>query len=447
MRRATTIALCLAVTLSPAAAYEDDVHYGLTRWLARNAGFSVDEAELIAQANVGYDHSGLSAITLVKHSACFPLRNDKQVAEEVQRIHFPGEGEVPSPPDKRVVTPGSTAALRELEAVILIPTDTAKHRLLQFGKSLHPLQDSWSHQGEPSSPLAPLCNPQYSWGHPNKRGGWDSHEADLSHRDLPTAIAMARATHASLCRYRIEVQKADKCATTFEELIGEVTALLEKRNKVAKAAWFKAHEFDDVRFLNATNVDDGGHSLGRHEPPTYSGEALAAARNSKRGSLPATQDAVFMRDFFEAWMTRKDLDAVVKEWIAVDMYRPLMGRGDARPIDVIAAEAQLKFWRVRDHGSLEGPMEGHNLIMRRLQSVPDLLQKGDQRYESLDQALLPFDETGIPILSWVLPNPGGSPNLVGVARIRHAPNELVIVVAGMVAGRYKVVSINSVVTK
>ena len=43
--------------------------------------------------------------------------------------------------------------------------------------ALHPVEDSWSHQGEPDIPRA--CSKQLVYGHPEQRGAWRKHESSL----------------------------------------------------------------------------------------------------------------------------------------------------------------------------------------------------------------------------------------------------------------------------
>ena len=155
-----------------------------------------------------------------------------------------------------------------------------------------------------------------------------------------------------------------------------------------------------------------------------------------------------MRTFFERWITDKDVTSVVKEFIALEAYRPEVGSGETRRIGFVSAEAHLKFCRVRDHGLLQLNLEGnHELITATLQGIPTLIQERDQPYGSLADALLPLDASGIPIATWITARLDGSPLWVGAARLRHAPQELLIVVAERVNGRVQVVSINSTVVK
>src|SRR5712671_4511517 len=87
-------------------AWEKDLHYGLTKWLAFQAGFSLDDAETIAKGTQSPDNGKLyPAPGAVFHSAC--IGRDADVSRLVQTLHFPGYGPVPGPADKRSVDPGA----------------------------------------------------------------------------------------------------------------------------------------------------------------------------------------------------------------------------------------------------------------------------------------------------------------------------------------------------
>src|SRR5207244_13356471 len=118
---------------------------------------------------------------------------DLSESKLVRDRHFPTFVDVPNPPGKRSVVPGGTAARARAQqeaSRMVSPKFSEEQRasLGAFGQSLHPLQDSWSHQGTPDipfkdwSPLPSPCDPNLAWAHPPSRGGWHSHDADKSHR-------------------------------------------------------------------------------------------------------------------------------------------------------------------------------------------------------------------------------------------------------------------------
>lgn len=434
-----TLLVCRA-----ACAYEDDTHYGLTNWLARSADFTPAQAHLIAKANVDYDHSGLAAIDLVKHSACYS--RDPTVSREVRKIHFPSEAQVPSEPADRKVDPGSDAAKSAYQRALAIPAKSEEENLVALGQALHPLQDSWSHQGIPGSPLPLVCDRTLSWGHPTTRGGWRSHQADIAHRYVNDAMGMAEATYKALCSAS-EKLYSRPCKRIFNDLAADVLKLSQLNTKTDKAAWFKDREFSEVSFLDATSIPDGT-AKARHEPVDYATASLSPIRRSDEAAIPNSPEARFMKEFFHRWMTSKDVASVVKEYVALEAYRATLGRGEQQRVSFISAEAHLKFWRVRDHGLLQQVLEGnHDLITTSLQTIPTAVQQGDQPYSALSDALLPLDESGLPIATWTTTREDGAALWVGAARLRHAPHELVIVVVEHIGGRPKVVSINSTIDK
>ena len=105
----TTAVLLLTVTA--ASAWENDFHYGLTKWLALQAGFGREDAEKIAIANVEADVGSEDAIHNVFFYAC--LFRDEKASERVRDLHFPTFETVPNPPRRRAVEAGSRAALHQ----------------------------------------------------------------------------------------------------------------------------------------------------------------------------------------------------------------------------------------------------------------------------------------------------------------------------------------------
>jgi hypothetical protein len=176
--------LVVACTLPPSAsAWEDDVHFGLTKWLAFKIGYTEKAAQAIARSNVETDEGLFDARTLVFWYAC--LSRDRKASRLTKDLHFPSGGDIPSPPEQRSVSPGDRWAKRvvneEIERSISSESDRTD-TLERFGQGVHALQDSWSHQGKPDIPVPPICSETLAYGHPAKRGGWLWHRADLTPR-------------------------------------------------------------------------------------------------------------------------------------------------------------------------------------------------------------------------------------------------------------------------
>ena len=71
---------------APAHAYESDVHYGLTYWLASNAGYNAVQSNAIAQGDELTDTGLLDA----KHSIIWELciKGNVDASRWTRRLHF-----------------------------------------------------------------------------------------------------------------------------------------------------------------------------------------------------------------------------------------------------------------------------------------------------------------------------------------------------------------------
>jgi hypothetical protein len=135
----------LLISTPGANAFESDVHYGLTEWLALKAGFDQQAAQTIATGNQRVDSGDMQYIDPVFTYAC--LRKDDVGSRRAGEHHYPSTGAIPAAPELRTVAPGSDAAKKPTLAVLKVPVSQATFMLLKLGEALHVLQDSWSHQG------------------------------------------------------------------------------------------------------------------------------------------------------------------------------------------------------------------------------------------------------------------------------------------------------------
>src|SRR5215467_8930849 len=106
-RRASMLGLTFGLLLRavPAGAWEADVHYGLTKWLALQAGYTEEQAGWIADGDLGMDHSPLTdAVHATIISAC--IGTDPTGSRRVHDFHFPSEANAADEPKNRVVKPG-----------------------------------------------------------------------------------------------------------------------------------------------------------------------------------------------------------------------------------------------------------------------------------------------------------------------------------------------------
>lgn len=420
-----------------AIAYEDDVHLGLTQWLALQASFTDAEARTLADGTVSYDHSALSATNLVVHYAC--LKKDATVSQLVQENHFPGEGSVPGPPKDRSVTRGGPEALRKSSNQIQHPAAKPEVSIHRFGQGLHPLEDSWSHQGQPDSPLPWMCDANLSWGHPVARGGWRKHDADLTHLFPTDTLAMAEATYAQICGYADKVL-ARRCNKSFSSLAADVNAFAKANTKAKKQAWFTAHGIQDTSFLEHTTLPDGaGYEKGDASDPF-------AVRRYAANRAAQSEDARFILKFLSDWMTVKNTRELVKQAIEVNSFAYRIDNiKQFRTTDPEIINVLLALWRVRDHGTVATRLhDGDSLDRSAAQMWLDETKNESAPYESIEEALLPIDEEREPMAVTRIESEHG-PLVVAAARFRHAPRDSVVILARKSGTQYRVVAIDSVV--
>jgi hypothetical protein len=250
-RQELIVTFFLASTLFvawPLYGWETDVHYALTRWLAIKAGFSEADAELIASGDQELDDGTYSpapwAVGL--HIA---LTKDKSASKATQRNHFPSYADVPDTPEKRAVEPNSKAAhewaLSEIDSKFGGDGRSRRRALQDFGNSLHPLQDSWSHQGVPDIPFRPVLKvwPSLGWGHPEKRAGWPFHDADLTFLHVNDAIATARETYSLLLKYLgAHKELKQREPIPWERLEPDVYDFARASTKELKYQWFNSDD-------------------------------------------------------------------------------------------------------------------------------------------------------------------------------------------------------------
>jgi hypothetical protein len=242
------LVLGLFAYVTSAAAWENDVHYGLTKWLALQAGFTEEQATWIADGDVGIDKSRITEpvhTTIV--SAC--TGNDDTGSGQVHDHHFPSDRSVPNDPNLRIVRPGYVQQGGNAQSAPRIRDYNDRSRFREFGEYLHAFQDTWSHQGEPDIP--PVCNPKLGWGHAFNRGGWACHLADLTYhwrdKDL---IPMAMAT------YDVLIAQTPGAAKSWDDLKPKIETFAMARSKWEKDTWFDQEKFNDRSFLQEISLPD-----------------------------------------------------------------------------------------------------------------------------------------------------------------------------------------------
>jgi RHS repeat-associated protein len=203
----------------PLGLYQADFHFGVTYLLSLRAGFSRLVAQKIAASAERPDQDGRSPVV----SGAMARLGRGRDRTQLQEWHFPKEFL-----DSGEVTPGSTYAWAKVRAGI------ASNNLEQFGEGLHPLQDSWSHQGIPS------MKGGYA-GHPEARGGLLSSKTDVPAEYPDDAIGAGEATYLALLEFRekgCQPGDLERPAVPWAAVKVELREFFALRERMDKRAWF-----------------------------------------------------------------------------------------------------------------------------------------------------------------------------------------------------------------
>lgn len=397
------IGCCVFAALSFGSAkgaysWEADVHYGLVKWLAVHAGFSVDDAEIVAAASESADETNVLSAVGVSALAICPWGSE-EASRHVQHFHFPSGGYPPASPPKRTVVPGHSndpnSANRWVRQEVNVDwgrNDVKKEiRLYLFGTSLHPLADSWSHAGEPG--IIFICPNKLGWGHSEVRGGPRKHDADITYIYPMDTQETAKTLYYFMKKFlsvnrQIFMTGASK---EFGELADDIDEFSRKRTKLDKYDWFQKQDdvipYDNFStypcFLRGLNLPHNGEIV-RFEIPcaaqaTGEGETKTKNQTAQVIENQATEVTVrkFIDDLLQRWILEREYESVIDDFFNRDEIRNSLLGGQASYVaDVYGAKwerALLSLWLVEDHGLVNEL--GHGLPNKDRQVV--LIEKID----------------------------------------------------------------------
>ena len=449
LRLAAGLLAAGALLAPPATAYESDVHYGLTYWLALQAGFNATQAHAIANGSNRVDSGDMQFLDLSFVYGGLAPNDDS--SQQVSRYHYPTAGPVPGPPETRTVIPGSAIAARAIDEAINAPKGQQGVMLFRLGVGLHTLQDSWAHQGVTDTAQIEgdlfKCDPTRFWAHPRARGGFASHKADHTAAWPEDAMAMAMATYNVLLRYPVITEP--RTPKDWNQLKPLVEPFVKATTKSDKRAWFAAQGIADASFLEGTSLKDGAQPfrekwVGRKLPPLPSADSR---QHYVDGDI-----LDFLNRFFGEWMTTDDLNRLAASVAAAPAERAALG---FVPYGTTEIAAQLKLWRMRDHGAVAEMAHAPKRLTARQTALVDAMAKAPDalvRYAAATEAFFPLVTKGkdaSPLLPFIVgnapPSPQGNRRVVATAKLRHAPYDVVAVVAEKVGDRWRIIAFASAV--
>ncbi len=403
-RRLTAALFLLVSCTTPVWAWEADVHYGLVKWLAFQAGFSLTDAEIIAAGSVSADETHVLAATYLVGEVCVRPNAPKieAVSRVVQQHHFPANDAVPGAPNTRRVDNGvhdqANGGNRWVRQEIAVRDKTLSPtvRLNRFGAALHPLGDSWSHAGEPDVPglwKATCRQPQLAWSHPQDRGGWRKHDADLTskHRDdtMQTARAMFFFMRDFLARngdfgarsgndwktLGKRLEKFQKAATQYEKFQWFIEE--GKRWQANQKEGLPYDQFTTYPcFLKSLSLRKGKGSRGdekfRCARPGRVGTSAVPDSDMPMPLSGAPVDSIvgFTEDLLHTWFVEQQVDEIADEMTDAPRLTAGLAAVGVLPATLSADDAVqglLAMWLVEDHGLINA--EGHGV------EDPALLQR------------------------------------------------------------------------
>lgn len=470
-------------------ASEADVHYGLTHWLARKAGFSAADADLIAKADLEKDTGKVNPATWeVFHIL---LSGEAEAAENVRRDHFPSDATMPSWAVARAVSPDSNAAERLLENILSDDSEIAKARWLKdIGYALHPFQDSWSHQGVPDTPFNPFVPiyPKLTWGHPCDRGGWYSHNADLTYLHAAEVLSMAERTYyflGLLLEYppvfsgNQLISVRDHPGAKWNAIKDKVVEFAQASTIEAKYSWFNSYsdipfsEYSQADFLDSLSLrNTPQHGLAPVSQPCFRPDSASLpwpvtfVRWMKsffqRAHLSAAEETAvtkLLKQFFAEWLEKQDFDAALKSLT-------LTGFNSKKPLSPEAEKARLQTLLLYDHGQANELQHGeyfgdtgHGVFQTSFppaQPPSGMEQLKFVHFDSVEDAIEApdFAGSGPPMTYRLIPVRGSlkrqfvrngykTPIYIAAFKFKRLPNDLLFLVLTKPSNQWKITELHS----
>lgn len=449
--KASVAGVLLTALLFPCIghAYEADVHFGLTKWLAIKAGFDDGEAEAIALGDQRVDGGLIENTKSQLQYACLaPYSED---AMEVQALHYPSMVKVPAPAAQRVVKAGGEASIALAKTLVSSAEGKAGFMLQLFGRSLHPLQDSFAHQGTPAtlpSDAVVVCDEKLSMNAVGDRRNAGSHPAELTMYAPETASTMAQVTYEYLIKYpRVEGHR--RSPETWDAIAPELAQFTSGSTKSQKAVWFKSHGIGDTSFLDGTSLPDGTG----WNPVRWGGKKMPVLGNSvstQAGIDPGVLQ--FFNSFFSAWLTGSTAPDVLSHFTSSKVQSdPKTGRLARTPPASLVLK--LLAWRLRDHGTAAMLLARLDAGDRKVASeIGAWAQKptSTEHFVHISDAVLPILVEGYkpsPLLPFVIFQRSKANDTneqaVAVVKLRDAPYETVGIVATRIGDRWQITGIRS----
>ncbi|MCI8209405.1 hypothetical protein AUC61_07640 [Pseudomonas sp. S25] len=440
-----TLGMVLAVVSVCAEAYESDFHFGLTWWLAKQAGFDARQSQEIARQNELTDTGMLDAKHAMVWGLC--IWRDTEYSTNTRAMHFRSKQKPPADPAERRVTEDAVYAEAQARSIIYLPHHEDPETQGLFGQALHGRQDAYSHAGQ-SNTFAPLCPSLWFWSHPIDKGGVFSHDADRTFMAPDKCERAALKTYDLLLQFRAPLSLGST-ARKPEQISAPVKGFCRAKTKFEKARWFKEQGVPQGEAIaKNTSLEDGG------------GRFFTAARMDLRPDAPSINtlqaDVPEYEDQEPGWLPPIEIDVKVKEFL---MNASLGSTPEAQAF----SQQFLKAWLTSPPEKLRATIEPYwgkkisserdaDLIRLLRLRLKDQGQSGQTRFDS--GIVNPDEYVTFNNDNWsaaLVPVRGSkAPALVGergksivvIAILRNAPNEVLVI---EISPDYESVNIQSLI--
>lgn len=273
--------LFLLLTSHPIHAYERDVHYDLTKYLARWAAFSEDEAEQVATADQEIDAKP-EFNPLPNPNFCPELRKIAGLASAIVAIPVACKND---PEFQRMLAAQRAYHFVDSERLQALRESAFQGRNLKIlGHYLHALQDTFAHSLMDYADLPPLDKLVANLGRlPDEKviGHFlYGHSLDKTYERPDLAEQMARYVYAELVRFKGSVNR-------WNEIDAAVARFVREQDSQKKLAHLASNQREVCRRLR----NRSGGLLGESKPCPEAGneekkaaaDKLAAAFKNRYG--------------------------------------------------------------------------------------------------------------------------------------------------------------------
>lgn len=444
------------------------MHYGLTKWLAVKAGFNLDDAEIIAAGAESADRSNaLKASFIVPMNICWG--RSAEASRHVQQHHFPSDGYVRfstdeiyphSPPRKRKVTPGHenepNSANRWVRQEIKVPRIAGNNgsrytNLNRFGQSLHPLGDSWSHQGKPDMIIMfPPCPEDLVWSHSEDRGGWSSHNADLTHKYVEDSVNTARATYYFMEEYLKENKDYGTQKTEpWNRLEKRVRKFAKMETAPDKEDWFNSDPDVPLDSYKTYPCFLRNTSLKKRNEIICKEESLQTAGPAARGNI--NEVSGFFESFLTKWIVKGGIGYIrsndFREDVNITEIKNMLIKGKVESLKITDenwVQTLFAMWLVRNHGLVNDL--GHGMPDKKgFKELPGICYERAQTFDNLSDAIH-FPDTSQPYLVISIPPfDNVEQRFAAFFQFRHAPRDMVTLVANRESGSWKITGLSWII--